>query len=63
MNEEWSRGGAGHVFRVFFLLQETTSLMCVIDISLAGHDLGCLGQAQSGQGKYKLFHYIILKIL
>ena len=61
MNEEGSGGWPGHVFRVFFLLQEATSLMYVIDVSLVSHNLGCLGQAQSGQGKHKRFHYIILK--
>jgi hypothetical protein len=50
MNEEGSCGGPGHVFRVFFL-QETTSLMCVIDVSFVGHDIGSLGQAQSRKGK------------
>ena len=51
MNEEGSGGGPGHVFRVFFLLQEATSLMFVIDVSLVGHNLGCPSQAQSRQGK------------
>ena len=49
MNEEGSGRGSGNVFCVF-LLQESTSLMFVIDVSLVEYDLGSLRQAQSRQG-------------